>query len=94
MIILFDSFLEQNYESKIGGFEDFVFQLEYFIENEEFKEVLRQQIENFMENERMVIVFYYYEELSIKEIVKVLGVFELCVSQFYMRVFLKFKVVL
>ncbi|ADQ39986.1 RNA polymerase, sigma 28 subunit, FliA/WhiG [Caldicellulosiruptor acetigenus I77R1B] len=94
MIISLDSFLEQNYESKIGGLEDFVSQPEHFIENEELKEVLRQQIENLMENERMVIVLYYYEELSIKEIAKVLGVSESRVSQLHTRALLKLKAAL
>lgn len=91
MIISLDSFLEQNYESKIGGLEDFVSQPEHFIENEELKEVLRQQIDNLMENERMVIVLYYYEELSIKEIAKVLGVSESRVSQLHTRALLKLR---
>jgi RNA polymerase sigma factor for flagellar operon FliA len=94
MIISLDSFLEQNYESKIGGLEDFVSQPEHFIENEELKEVLRQQIDNLMENERMVIVLYYYEELSIKEIAKVLGVSESRVSQLHTRALLKLKAAL
>lgn len=91
MIISLDGFLEQNYESKIGGLEDFVSQPEHFIENEELKEVLRQQIDNLMENERMVIVLYYYEELSIKEIAKVLGVSESRVSQLHTRALLKLR---
>ncbi|ADQ06353.1 RNA polymerase, sigma 28 subunit, FliA/WhiG subfamily [Caldicellulosiruptor hydrothermalis 108] len=91
MIISLDSFLEQNYESKIGGLEDFVSQPEHFIENEELKTVLRQQIDNLMENERMVIVLYYYEELSIKEIAKVLGVSESRVSQLHTRALLKLR---
>lgn len=91
MIVSLDSFLEQNYESKIGGLEDFVSQPEHFIENEELKEVLRQQIDNLMENERMVIVLYYYEELSVKEIAKVLGVSESRVSQLHTRALLKLR---
>lgn len=94
MIISLDSFLEQNYERKIGGLEDFVSQPEHFIENEELKEVLRQQIDNLMENERMVIVLYYYEELSVKEIAKVLGVSESRVSQLHTRALLKLKAAL
>jgi RNA polymerase sigma factor for flagellar operon FliA len=91
MIISLESFLEQNYESKIGGLEDFVSQPEHFIENEELREVLRQQIDNLLENERMVIVLYYYEELSIKEIAKVLGVSESRVSQLHTRALLKLR---
>jgi len=91
MIVSLDSFLEQNYESKIGGLEDFVSQPEHFIENEELKEVLRQQIDNLLENERMVIVLYYYEELSIKEIAKILGVSESRVSQLHTRALLKLR---
>ncbi|WPX08379.1 FliA/WhiG family RNA polymerase sigma factor [Anaerocellum danielii] len=94
MIISLNGFLEQNYESKIGGLEDFVSQPEHFIENEELKTVLRQQIDNLMENERMVIVLYYYEELSIKEIAKVLGVSESRVSQLHTRALLKLKAAL
>lgn len=91
MIISLESFLEQNYESKIGGLEDFVSQPEHFIENEELREVLRQQIDSLMENERMVIVLYYYEDLSIKEIAKVLGVSESRVSQLHTRALLKLR---
>ncbi len=91
MIISLESFLEQNYESKIGGLEDFVSQPEHFIENEELKEVLRQQIDSLMENERMVIVLYYYEDLSIKEIAKILGVSESRVSQLHTRALLKLR---
>ncbi|ADQ45391.1 RNA polymerase, sigma 28 subunit, FliA/WhiG [Caldicellulosiruptor kronotskyensis 2002] len=91
MIISLESFLEQNYESKIGGLEDFVSQPEHFIENEELRKVLRQQIDNLMENERMVIVLYYYEDLSIKEIAKVLGVSESRVSQLHTRALLKLR---
>ncbi|BCS80489.1 FliA/WhiG family RNA polymerase sigma factor [Anaerocellum diazotrophicum] len=91
MIISLESFLEQNYESKIGGLEDFVSQPEHFIENEELREVLRQQIDSLMENERMVIVLYYYEDLSIKEIAKILGVSESRVSQLHTRALLKLR---
>jgi len=94
MIVSLDSFLEQNYESKIGGLEDFVSQPEHFIENEELKNVLRQQIDNLMENERMVIMLYYYEDLSIKEIAKILGVSESRVSQLHTRALLKLRSVL
>lgn len=66
-------------------------QPEHFIENEELREVLRQQIDNLLENERMVIVLYYYEELSIKEIAKVLGVSESRVSQLHTRALLKLR---
>lgn len=91
MILSLEGFLEQNYEIKIGGLEDFVSHPEVFIENEELKEVLRQEIESLSENEKMVILLYYFEELSIKEIAKILGVSESRVSQLHTRALLKLR---
>ncbi|WAM33426.1 FliA/WhiG family RNA polymerase sigma factor [Caldicellulosiruptor morganii] len=91
MIVSLEGFLDQNYERKIGGLEDFVSRPEVFVENKELKEVLRQEIDNLSENERMVIILYYFEELSIKEIAKILGVSESRVSQLHTRSLLKLR---
>ncbi|WAM32126.1 FliA/WhiG family RNA polymerase sigma factor [Caldicellulosiruptor naganoensis] len=91
MILSLEGFLDQNYETRIGGLEDFVSRPEVFVENEELKEVLRQEIDNLSENERMVIILYYFEDLSIKEIAQILGVSESRVSQLHTRALLKLR---
>lgn len=91
MIVSLENFLEQNYEIKIGGLEDFTSHPDVFVENEELKEILRKEIESLAENERMVITLYYFEELSIKEISKIMGVSESRISQLHTRALLKLR---
>ncbi len=64
------------------------------LEKEELKEILRRALENLSPRERMVIILYYYEELTFKEIGQLLGVSESRVCQIHGRVILKLKSVL
>lgn len=57
----------------------------------EQKEILTRAIEDLRENEKMVITLYYYEDLSLKEISKVLNVSESRVSQIHSKAILKLK---
>ena len=63
-------------------------------EQEEVKKILAQSLENLTEKERMVVVLYYYEELTLKEISKVLDVSESRVSQLHTKALQKMKKVL
>lgn len=53
------------------------------VEREEIKRVIIQSIEELPEKEKTVLVLYYYEDLTLKEIGKVLGVSESRVSQLH-----------
>lgn len=55
------------------------------------KRTLAEAIESLNENEQKVIAFYYYEELTLKEISKVLGVSESRVSQLHTKALKKMR---
>ncbi len=61
------------------------------IEKEELKKVLKQTLELLTEKERKVILLYYYEELTLKEISHVLEVSESRISQLHTRALQKMK---
>lgn len=58
---------------------------EHYAEENEIKETLAQMIEHLPEREKKVICLYYYEELTLKEISKVLEVSESRVSQLHTK---------
>lgn len=91
MIISLDNYIDQNSESKIGSIYDFVNQPEDFIENDELKNILKKEIDNLNDNERMVITLYYFEELTVKEISKIMGISESRVSQLHTRSLMKLR---
>ncbi|MGX9758176.1 sigma-70 family RNA polymerase sigma factor [Clostridioides difficile] len=55
------------------------------IEEEEKLEILSQAICNLREKEKLILSLYYYEDLNLKEIGKVLGVSESRVSQLHRK---------
>lgn len=61
------------------------------IEQEELKKMLAQSLETLTEKERKVIMLYYYEELTLKEISNVLDVSESRVSQLHTKALVKMK---
>ena len=65
---------------------------EEVIEKEELREVLGQALELLTEKEKKVILLYYYEDLTRKEISNVLEVSESRVSQLHTRALQKMKV--
>lgn len=74
---------EHNY-SKFSTPED-----EY--ERGELKEILMQSLEMLTEKEKKVILLYYYEELTLKEISRVLEVSESRISQLHTKALQKMK---
>ena len=58
---------------------------EHYAEKNEIKETLTQMIDQLPEREKKVIFLYYYEELTLKEISKVLEVSESRVSQLHTK---------
>jgi len=57
----------------------------------EIKKILANAIDELQDNEKMIISLYYYDELTLKEIGKLLGVSESRVSQLHTRALLKLK---
>ncbi|MBA4370319.1 MAG: RNA polymerase sigma factor WhiG [Coriobacteriaceae bacterium] len=60
-------------------------------ESEEIKDILATAIERLPEREKMVIMLYYYEGLTLKEIGEVLGVTESRVSQLHTKSVLRLR---
>lgn len=58
---------------------------ENVIEEEEKLEILSKAISNLNEREKLILSLYYYEDLNLKEIGKVLGVSESRVSQLHRK---------
>ena len=61
------------------------------VEKEELKKVLEQTLQTLTEKERKVILLYYYEDLTLKEISSVLEVSESRISQLHTRALQKMK---
>ncbi len=55
------------------------------IEKEEIKNVIVESIQSLPEKEKKVIVLYYYEDLTLKEIGEVLEVTESRISQLHTK---------
>ncbi len=61
------------------------------IEKEELKKVLEESLKHLTEKEKKVILLYYYEDLTLKEISNVLEVSESRISQLHTRALQKMK---
>lgn len=61
------------------------------VSKDELKEVLQDALEDLTEKEKKVIVLYYYEDLSLKEISKVMEVSESRVSQLHTKALMKMR---
>ena len=61
------------------------------MQEDELKQMLSETMETLTEKERKVILFYYYEELTLKEISHILEVSESRVSQLHTKALLKMR---
>lgn len=64
---------------------------EEVVEKEELKQLLAQALEGLTEKERKVIVLYYYEELTLKEVSAIMEVSESRISQLHTKALHKMK---
>ncbi len=91
-VISLDDFLEQGSEGKSEQYLATTFdQPEKIVERQELKEILTKTLETLTEREKKVIVLYYYEDLTLKEISKILEVSESRVSQLHTKALQKLK---
>ena len=91
-LVSLDEFTEQGNEPVMDtGSSSHLAMPEEVVAETELKQVLRDSLEILTEKERWVIELYYYEELTLKEISKVLGVSESRISQLHNKALLKMK---
>ncbi len=91
-IISLDEFMEQGSESRVEQSLTAEFdQPDRIIEKQELKELLVKTLETLTEKEKKVIVLYYYEELTLKEISLILEVSESRISQLHTKALQKMK---
>lgn len=90
-LISLDEYMEQG-EGKVEIItsEDYV-QPERVIERGELKRILLETLKNLTEKEQKVILLYYYDELTLKEISKILEVSESRISQLHTKALQKMK---
>lgn len=87
-----EEYIEQGSELRIEPMNNSRYtQPERVVEKHELREILAGIIENLLENEKRVIMFYYYEELTLKEISHILGVSESRISQIHTKALKKMK---
>ncbi len=92
-VVSLDEYLEQGSENGIVGTvesEDFA-QPEKQMEQKTMKELLVRSLESLTEKEKKVVLLYYYEELTLKEISEVLEVSESRISQLHTKAIQKLR---
>ncbi len=90
-LVSLDDYLEQNHEGTNLQTEAEVQTPESAYEMKELKEILAKTIETLPEKEQKVVMLYYFEELTLKEISKIMGVTESRISQIHSKAVLRMK---
>ena len=91
-IISLDEFVDTSGEKNVESVGVNTFETpEEVIEKDELKKLLAESLETLTDREKKVILLYYYEELTLKEISLVLEVSESRVSQLHTRALQKMK---
>ncbi|PYG89846.1 RNA polymerase sigma factor for flagellar operon FliA [Ruminiclostridium sufflavum DSM 19573] len=87
-----EEFMEQNYERGLEIVSDSADDKpEAALENIEIKEILIEAIDKLPEKEKAVITFYYFEELTLKEISAIMNVTESRISQLHTKALLRMR---
>lgn len=88
-----EEFIDQGSELRIEHMNKSRYtQPEIVVEKNELKEILAEVIEDLLENEKKVIILYYFEELTLKEISHILEVSESRISQIHTKALKKLKI--
>ncbi|MBO5468395.1 MAG: FliA/WhiG family RNA polymerase sigma factor [Lachnospiraceae bacterium] len=87
-----DEFMEQGTDSGVKEFRNTAYiEPEEAVDREEIKKVLMAALELLTEKERKVVLLYYYEDLTLKEVAQVLEVSESRISQLHSKALEKMK---
>ena len=91
-LVSLDEYLEQGTDVKADSMlaSDYA-QPEATLEKEEVKKILLETLKNLTEKEQKVIILYYYEDLTLKEISSILSVSESRISQLHTRALQKMR---
>ena len=91
-VISLDEFAENNGEKGLDTIKGNTFEEpEHVVEKTEMKRVLMESLESLTDNEKNVILLYYYEEMTLKEISSIMEVSESRVSQLHTKALKKMK---
>ena len=91
-MVSLEEFLEQNYEIGTGiPSANREYRPESYVELSELKSILGQSIDKLPEKEKTVITFYYFEELTLKEISAIMKVSESRISQLHTKAILRLR---
>lgn len=91
-LVSLNDYVEQGSEPVMDATHNSHFaQPEQVLENEELKKVLQESLELLTEKEKKVILLYYYEEMTLKEISNILSVSESRISQLHTKALGKMK---
>ena len=90
-IISLDDYLEQGNEGRLDAFGSRFVGPEAAVEQDEMKKMLTEALESLTDKEQKVVTFYYYEDLTLKEISEILEVSESRVSQLHTKALKKIK---
>ena len=90
-LISFDDYLETHHETAEPASDAEDESPEHQLDQKELKQTLASAIQNLTEKEQMVVTLYYYEELTLKEISKVMNVSESRASQIHSKAMMKLR---
>ncbi len=91
-LLSLDEYLEQGSEVKMESSLSAQYEPpERIVEKQELKQILVKTLESLTEKEKKVIVLYYYEDLTLKEISSILEVSESRISQLHTKALQKMR---
>lgn len=91
-LVSLDEFVEQGSEMRMDASSNTHFeQPERVLEKEELAKMIGEAMDLLTEKEKQVVLLYYYEEMTLKEISRVLNVSESRVSQLHTKALVKLK---
>ena len=91
-VVSLNEYVEQGAEPVMDAHSNSHFiQPEEMVSQQELKQMLEEALELLTEKENKVVLMYYYEELTLKEISEVLGVSESRVSQLHTKAIVKMR---
>ncbi|MDF2589395.1 MAG: polymerase, sigma 28 subunit, FliA/WhiG [Anaerocolumna sp.] len=92
-LLSLDEYIDQGSEVKMESSLSAQFETpEKVVEKQELKETLAKTLETLTEKEKKVIILYYYEDLTLKEISSILEVSESRISQLHTKALQKMRV--
>ncbi|MCR5355107.1 MAG: sigma-70 family RNA polymerase sigma factor, partial [Lachnospiraceae bacterium] len=91
-VVSLNEYVEQGAEPVMDAHRNSHFiQPEDMVSQQEMKQMLAETLEKLTEKEKQVVLMYYYEDMTLKEISKVLEVSESRVSQLHTKAIVKMR---